>query len=193
MNTISGKVALATKQDSLEVTLNAIQTKVATAVKQDSAEVTLNIIAGKDFATSVKQDSAEVTLNIIAAKDFATSAKQTTQTGHLADIRESDSTLVANGIGIISSTNSYSVPSFSTVGTVKDSVVFGFTTKSVFFMNDGIATDTLFVSSSASFPSTNTIRRNGGEGFTKYWGVTKLYFKVGTTPLASKKLRIEAN
>lgn len=82
---------------------------------------------------------------------------------------------------------------FSTVGTVKDSVQFGFTTRSVTFINDGVLTDTLFVSTSNSFPSTNTIKRLGGEGFTKQWATTKLYFKVGTTPLASKKIRIEAN
>ncbi|MCL4419867.1 hypothetical protein M1146_07305 [Patescibacteria group bacterium] len=82
---------------------------------------------------------------------------------------------------------------FSTVGTVKDSVQFGFTTRSVTFINDGVLTDTLFVSTSNSFPSTNTIKRLGGEGFTKQWATTKLYFKVGTTPLASKKIRVEAN
>lgn len=89
------------------------------------------------------------------------------------------------------SPNSYSVW-FSTAGTVKDSVVYGFTTRSVTFINDGISTDTLFVSPTSTFPSTNTIKRLGGEGFTKQWAVTKLYFKVATTPVASKKIRIEA-
>jgi hypothetical protein len=90
------------------------------------------------------------------------------------------------------STNSYSVW-FSTAGTVKDSVSWGFTSKSVTFINDNTSTDTLFVSTSASFPSTNTVKRLGGEGFTKRWSTTKLYFKVGAIPAASKKLRVEAN
>ena len=90
------------------------------------------------------------------------------------------------------SSNNYST-SFSTAGTVIDSVTLGFTSRVVTFINDGVATDTLFVSTSSSFPSTNRLVRVGGEGFTKQWAVTKLYFKVGSTPLASKKIRIEAN
>jgi hypothetical protein len=95
-------------------------------------------------------------------------------------------------VGITSSANNYGTM-FTTTGTTIDSVSFGFTTKVVTFINDNTATDTLFVSPSSSFPSTNRIKRYGGEGFTKVWGVSKLYFKVGTTPAASKKIRIEAN
>lgn len=92
----------------------------------------------------------------------------------------------------LGSSNSYAAWP-STTGTTIDSVSFSFTPKSITFINDGASTDTLFVSSSSSFPTANTIRRLGGEGFTKFWAVTKLYYKVGTTPAASKKIRVEAN
>jgi hypothetical protein len=94
-------------------------------------------------------------------------------------------------ITIGATSNNYGT-SFTTTGTTIDSVSFGFTTQSVTFINDGISTDTLFISPVKTFPSTNRIKRMGGEGLTKQWAVSKLYFKVGTTPLASKKIRIEA-
>ena len=90
------------------------------------------------------------------------------------------------------SSNSYA-RWLSTTGTTVDTVVFGFTPKSVTVINDNSSTDTLFVSSSGSFPSTNTIKRLGGEGFAKYWATDTIFVKVATTPAASKKLRIEAN
>lgn len=93
--------------------------------------------------------------------------------------------------GITSSTNNYAEE--HTTVAAADSVVFGFTTKYVTFVNDATTSDTLYVSPSPSFPATNTIKRIGGEGFTKPYGVTKLYFKVGATPQASKIIRIEAN
>jgi hypothetical protein len=92
----------------------------------------------------------------------------------------------------LGSSNSYAAWP-STTGTTIDSVSFSFTPKSITFINDETITDTLFVSSSSSFPTANTIRRLGGEGFTKLWSTSKLYYKVGTTPAASKKIRIEAN
>ena len=81
---------------------------------------------------------------------------------------------------------------FTTAGTNPDSISFAFTTRSITFINDGVSTDTLFVSSSKTFPTTNRDARTGGEGLTKSWALTKVYFKVGTTPLASKKIRVEA-
>ena len=95
-------------------------------------------------------------------------------------------------VGVSGSLNSYA-RWLSTTGTTVDTVVFGFTPKSVTVINDNNSTDTLFVSSSGSFPSTNTIKRLGGEGFAKYWATDTIFVKVATTPAASKKLRIEAN
>ena len=92
----------------------------------------------------------------------------------------------------VGSLNSYA-RWLSTTGTTVDTVVFGFTPKSVTVINDNSSTDTLFVSSSGSFPSTNTVKRLGGEGFAKYWATDTIFVKVATTPAASKKLRIEAN
>lgn len=74
-----------------------------------------------------------------------------------------------------------------------DSVSFGFTSKEYTFVNDGTISDTLYISPSSSFPTTNTEKRIGGEWITKRHAATKLYFKIGATPLASKKIRIEAN
>ena len=96
-----------------------------------------------------------------------------------------------NSITNFSTNNSYA-QNFTTTGTTIVSVVFSFTPHSITFINDGVPTDSLFVSSNKTFPSTNKITRLGGEGFTKSWAFTKLYFKVGTTPLVSKKIRIEA-
>jgi len=89
-----------------------------------------------------------------------------------------------------SSTNSYS--QFITATSAKvDTVNFGFDTRTVTFINDGATTDTLYVSTSNTFPVTNTIVRFGGEGFTKKMKVSTLYYKVGNVPLANKKIRIE--
>jgi len=91
---------------------------------------------------------------------------------------------------LLGSTNSYSQFITSTSAAVGE-VDFGFETQSVTFINDGVTTDTLYVSTSNTFPATNTIVRFGGEGFTKRMKTNKLYFKVGNVPLAGKKIRIE--
>ena len=91
---------------------------------------------------------------------------------------------------LLGSTNSYSQFITSTSAAVGE-VDFGFETQSVTFINDGVTTDTLYVSTSNTFPATNTIVRLGGEGFTKRMKTNKLYFKVGNVPLAGKKIRIE--
>ena len=93
--------------------------------------------------------------------------------------------------GITSSTNNYAEE--RTTVAALDSVEFGFTTKTVTFINDNASTDTLYVSTVSTFPSTNTIKRSGSEGFTKTYGVTKLYLKVAHTPASGKKIRVEAN
>ena len=92
----------------------------------------------------------------------------------------------------LSTSNSYA-QIFTTTGTTIDSVSFNFTPHKITIINDGVVTDSLFISSSKTFPTTNKVLRLGGEGLTKDWAFTKLYFKVGTTPLPSKKIRIEGN
>ncbi len=81
---------------------------------------------------------------------------------------------------------------YTTTGTTIDSISTTFTPIRWTFINEGVSTDSLIVSSDRTFPSGKRTIRLGGEGFTKLWAVTKLYYKVGTTPLASKKIRIEA-
>jgi hypothetical protein len=93
---------------------------------------------------------------------------------------------------LLTSANSYS-EWLSTKGTTVDTVTFGFNTRIITAVNDGTSSDTLYISSDASFPSKNTIKRVGGEAFTKLWREDILYLKVGYIPIASKKIRIEAN
>jgi hypothetical protein len=122
---------------------------------------------------------------IVNVPGVSTSSKQDSQRGV-------DSTkLTALITNLSATTNTYGA-NFSTTGTTVDSVSFGFTPHSITFINDGVPTDSLFISPSITFSSTKKITRIGGEGLTKSWAYTKLYFKVGTTPLPSKKIRIEA-
>lgn len=115
------------------------------------------------------------------------------------DVTETNSSATKDSIAVLNnllrelkaSSNSYG-EEHTTVAAL-DSVVFGFNTKIITFINDATSSDTLYVSTNSSFPMTNTIKRIGGEGFTKEWNTSKLYFKIGYTPQASKVIRIEAN
>jgi hypothetical protein len=123
-------------------------------------------------------------------------AVQTDSTGAIKTVNSLSATSANQTNGaqttmITGSPNSYGT-FFTTAGTNSDSVSFGFTTRSITFINDNTYTDTLFISPVKTFPITNRWKRMGGEGLTKSWAGTKLYFKVGTVPAASKKIRIEA-
>ena len=142
-------------------------------------------------ARFTRQLAAMTTLNAKSMwTNYSTSANQ-------AKLYSKDSMMVANQtngnqvLQLNSSSNSYGTV-FTTAGTNPDSIIFGFTPKTITVINDGVSTDSLFVSAVKTFPSTNRLTRTGGEGFSKAWAVTKIYFKVGTTPLASKKIRVEA-
>lgn len=167
--------------------------------------VVLTTIAGYLDGVEAKLDSIDATAsrteaNLITMKNNQTDGDQKTQivdgsgnvigaTSNALDINVKSGSVAVSGV--TSSTNNYAKE--HTTVAAADSAVFGFTTKYVTFINDGATTDTLYVSSDPLFPATNTIKRVGSEGFTKPYGVTKLYFKVGATPQASKKIRIEAN
>ena len=161
-----------------EKTLQAIRVKIA---------------AGGTFIATIDSNQTRKLINsnvLNFPTNYSTSTNQ-------AKLYTKDSMMVANQtngnqvIQLNSSSNSYGAV-FTTAGTNPDSIIFGFTPKTITVINDGVSTDSLFVSAVKTFPSTNRLTRTGGEGFSKAWAVTKIYFKVGTTPLASKKIRVEA-
>lgn len=96
-------------------------------------------------------------------------------------------------VGISGSPNQFTTGFAATVGTVADTLTFGFTSKEITMIDDGSITDTLYVSTSASFPSGSTYALVGDESLTIPLAATVLYVKGGDLYVISRKYRIFVN
>lgn len=90
---------------------------------------------------------------------------------------------------LIPSTSIKTVSSPATTST--DSVVFGFTSRRITIINDGVATDTLEISNSNLFPSTSTYIRTGGEAMSKNIALQKIYIRKKSGSASNYRLEVE--
>ena len=74
----------------------------------------------------------------------------------------------------------------------RDSINFGFDAAQITIFNDATSNDTMFVSTTTSFPAGQTFKRIGGTNLSYYINASTIYVKFGVTPTASKKYRVEA-
>lgn len=137
-----------------------------TDAKLDVSVSTLPLPSGA--ATSDKQDSTITLLNSQLLKLLNISA---------------------NSDLLIPSTSIKTV--FRPATTSTDSVVFGFTSRRITIINDGVATDTLEISNSNLFPSTSTYIRTGGEAMSKNIALQKIYIRKKSGSASNYRLEVE--
>jgi len=195
---------------AIEDTTHLIRSELITIkgyelASQDSlAQITIVTKASRDTLHYVRVDLAALHSDLLAngIKIDSTDASLARIEGYINDLESKNDSLKAklndlkgyvDGIEtLLTPTTNWYAQTRTTVAAA-DSVVFGFSTRYNRFTNDGVSTDTCFISTQSTFTSTTTKAFIGGETVSFYGNYPKLYIKVGTTPVAGKKIRIFAN
>jgi hypothetical protein len=132
-----------------------------------------------------------ITLLIIVLLAFNLTAQVT----HFIDPNQPDNNQVVNvtpatGMPVNdASVNSFAINGFS--GSI-DTITFGFTTKKIFIVNDASETDTLYISTDASFPIMNTRKYFFNEWRELSVAWQKCFIKFNYTGSLGRSYRFEA-
>ena len=73
-----------------------------------------------------------------------------------------------------------------------DTLIFGFNSRDIYYLNEGSATDTLYISPLGNFPSSQTIKIVGGESGYVPLSWSRAYIKFDYTPISGKHYRFIA-